>query len=133
MAHKHNRRRIRHRTRRNRYESNLPTLHESSYDSLSSICDEPSFDLEREPLPPMISISHGFFDGITLQKSWLNTFALDRSCGCSAPPLLYPYTVSKEEVRAIRTFGGEPGEGPDEVGLCGKMQEMFDSMEWMDT
>lgn len=80
----------------------------------------------------MISISHGL-DGITLQNPWLNTFALDRICGREVSSLSYPYTVSKEEVRAIRTFGGEPGEGPDEVGLCGKMQEMFDSMEWMDT
>lgn len=33
-----------------------------------------------------------------------------------------------KETHAMRTFGGEPGE--DDV-LIGKMQEMFDSMDWV--
>lgn len=81
----------------------------------------------------MFSLSHGFSDGTILQTMWLDTVASDPTYGRNPSPTLYPYTVSKEEVRNMRTFGGELGEGPDEVGLCGKMQEMFDSMEWVNT
>lgn len=43
------------------------------------------------------------------------------------------YNTSKhqhctDEARALRTFGGEPGE---DCTLIGKMQEMFDSMDWV--
>lgn len=81
----------------------------------------------------MLSLMQGFSNATILQRTWPDTFALDRTYGRDKSPVVYPYGISKEEVRNIRTFGGELGEGPDEVGLCGKMQEMFDSMEWVNT
>lgn len=81
----------------------------------------------------MISLSHAFSDAAVLQRRWPDTSAPNHTYNRSDRLVTHSYIVTKEEVRNMRTFGGELGEGPDEVGLCGKMQEMFDSMEWMNT
>lgn len=127
MAHKHNRRRVRHRTRRNRYEQNLPTLYESSsYDSLSSF-SEPRVAVDTRVLSRPSSTSWNLSDASIL-RDWLDMSKSNWSRGPSTSSL--PLQVYNEEVKAMRTFGGELG---DDIGLCGKMQEMFDSMEWMHT
>lgn len=38
-----------------------------------------------------------------------------------------PYNVEAER---IKMFGGEPG---DDIGLCYKMMELFEGMNWIDT
>jgi len=54
---------------------------------------------------------------VTYQKPWI-----DSSAFCDS------YSSTLERL-AIRKFGGEPGE--NEFGLIDKMQEMFDSMNWV--
>lgn len=119
MAHKHNRRRIRHRSRRNHFDSNLPTVYETSaYGSMSSLSESDQAFGVTMSQPLMIS------DGAIL-RTWL------------AQQQAYPYRpqyhtgksqLCTEEARALHTFGGEPGE---DCTLIGKMQEMFDSMDWV--
>lgn len=36
------------------------------------------------------------------------------------------------EADKIKLFGGEPGEG-DDAGLCYKMMEVFEGMEWIES
>lgn len=38
--------------------------------------------------------------------------------------------VVRTEAERIKLFGGEPG---DDVGLCYKMMEVFEGMDWIDT
>lgn len=39
--------------------------------------------------------------------------------------------AAKIEEEQIKIFGGEPGEA-DDAGLCGKMMQVFEGMEWID-
>lgn len=119
MAHKHNRRRIRHRSRRNHFDGNLPTVYETdAYGSMSSLSEsEQAFGVTISQ-PPIIS-------GTAILRTWL----AQQYTSCYQPQ--YGASSSKlhtEEAQAMRTFGGEPGE---DGTLIGKMQEMFDSMDWV--
>ncbi len=38
----------------------------------------------------------------------------------------------KIEAEQLKVFGGEPGES-DDAGLCYKMMEVFEGMEWIDS
>lgn len=118
MAHKHNRRRVRHRARRSQYEQSLPTVYEAvAYHSLSSLaepqilddCDQSSRSSTASP-PTREHV-------VKYQKPWIDPVAI-----CDS------YSSALERL-AIRKFGGEPGE--NEFGLIDKMQEMFDSMNWV--
>lgn len=114
MAHKHNRRRIRHRNRKY-YDNNLPTVYEMGvYGSVSSLSEShlaSGITMSQPTLAP---------DGVRLQ-SWLVQ-------QCASPYNDRSAQSDMQERYAMRTFGGEPGE--DDV-LIGKMQEMFDSMGWV--
>jgi len=70
----------------------------------------------------------GFSDATILQH-WLNN-ATSANYSPSSTPKSHLYPVATGERRTVQIFGGEPG---DDTGLCGKMQEMFDSMDWVDT
>lgn len=63
-------------------------------------------------------------DGVIL-RTWLAQQQVDyyRPASYTGPSQL-----QKDELQAMRTFGGEPGE---DCTLIGKMQEMFDSMDWV--
>lgn len=130
MAHKHNRRRIRHRSRRNKHEQSLPTLYETCYDSLYDSppsLSEPRIGWEARCQSRRTSGSSDFSDASVL-RHWLDTSVVVVGGGQSSSPISRPYGISYAEAQALQTFGGEPG---DDFGLCGKMQEMFDSMDWM--
>lgn len=128
MAHKHNRRRVRHRTRRNKYDQSLPTVYEtSSYDSLCAF-SEPHLLCEVNGLSRQSTPSLDYSDNATLQN-WTDARTSDYQNSSSDEHL---YRVNTQEARALRTFGGEPGEDYD---LVENMQKMFDStyMEWTNT
>ena len=126
MAHKHNRRRVRHRSRRNRYEQNLPTLYESNgYESLSSLSDSdlsiPATPFESLPaLSPKLDL-----DGAILRRWLMQNSGEDRSSSHNKHSRTY-----LSETHMLETFGGEPGE---DLSLVPQMQDMFDSMDWVNT
>lgn len=119
MAHKHNRRRIRHRSRRNHFDGNLPTVYETgAYGSMSSLSEsEQAFGVTMSQ-PLIVS------DTAILQ-TWL---ARQYAYSCRPQYCTSSSKVHTDEAHAMRKFGGEPGE---DGALIGKMQEMFDSMDWV--
>lgn len=123
MAHKHNRRRVRPRNR--------------NQHSLTSTFDIPD-DLSCSE-PPLISASS------TSSNSWqpsLPATLRNPNASIASRHWHNRYTAwqnrdkaqRKEavniEAEQIKLFGGEPG---DDIGLCYKMMEVFEGMEWIDT
>lgn len=128
MAHKHNRRRVRHRSRRDRYDHTLPTVHEvSSCDSLSS---SPVQHLSFETTEPFgRSNASLHYSNTAILRNCLDLQVADGS----RPHINNRFCrVGVQEARALQRFGGEPGEDYD---LVENMQKMFDStyMEWVNT
>lgn len=121
MAHKHNRRRIRHRSRRHKYEHTLPTVHETpSYDSLSSLSSpQLSYCSTAHSPSPRLSYS----DSATIFR-WHNPqLAYNRGPGRD----IETTRCTIQEARFLQYFGGEPGEDYD-YSMVDNMQKMFDSI-----
>lgn len=122
MAHKHNRRRIRHRSRRNQYEHDLPTVWEiDGYHNISSLSEACL----------SVGSSHSSRESTASPEPLSQDYSLlaTRPGNLATRPTISTHSISTLEARAMQTFGGEPGE---DYSLVGKMQDMFDSMEWVD-
>lgn len=124
MAHKHNRRRVRPRVRQNRQSYHINNM---SYDTLSlqpQFTSSPSCYDHSSGMGPNNSI-RGHICGIT------NQYPLPRvsSPGNIVPS---PKTAIKVQSERIKMFGGEPGDSEmDHIGLCFKMAEVFEGMDWI--
>lgn len=124
MAHKHNRRRIRPRNR----GTELHLTFDSSNNIMSSTIPSLPFpstarrdSQDRIPLPPTLRNP-----GASLaSRHWHNRFVVWQN-----RDVAQKREAVKIEAEQIKLFGGEPG---DDVGLCYKMLEVFEGMNWIDT
>lgn len=121
MAHKHNRRRTRPRSRHNKpiigfdslsstgsypfESSSLPSIHASRPDSLK---------------PPQASLTNGIN-----ARHWHNRYIAWQNRESAQRR-----EASHIEAEQLKIFGGEPG---DDTGLCSKMMEAFEGMDWVDS
>lgn len=122
MAHKHNRRRIRHRPRCCQYEQSLPTVYEvDNYHNLAS-WSEPELlpDFGRTSRASDASLDSHVV-GAAHPQPWRNKFTICHERETSRGTNLL-------ESKIIKEFGGEPGEG---FALIDKMRQVFDSMDWV--
>ncbi|OAP64292.1 hypothetical protein AYL99_00264 [Fonsecaea erecta] len=124
MAHKHNRRRVRP---RNRNHTSLNPIFEMP-DELSVRSDSsalfppsPSTDLEQSPLPGILRVANPTVASRHLYNRYVAGQNRDKAQRREA---------AKIEAERIKLFGGYPG---DDVGLCYKMMEVFEGMNWIDT
>jgi len=117
MAHKHNRRRVRPRSRHHPSLSlsNLATSPSGPFDLSSSISPTPSGSLPQSLLSSQSSIS---------ARHWQNRYTAWQN-----REVAQKREAIKIEAEQLKLFGGEPG---DDVGLCYKMLEVFEGMEWID-
>jgi hypothetical protein len=60
-------------------------------------------------------------------RSWQNRYAAWQN-----RELAQQREAAKIEAEQIKLFGGEPGED-DDAGLIGKMMEVFEGMDWIQT
>ncbi|KIV82302.1 hypothetical protein PV11_04423 [Exophiala sideris] len=125
MAHKHNRRRVRPRSR------GSDTLH-LTFNSSNNIISSswPSLPLSsttrengQKSIPLPASLRN---PGASLSsRHWHNRYVAWQN-----RDMAQKGEAVKLEAERIKLFGGEPG---DDVGLCYKMLEVFGSMNWIDT
>jgi hypothetical protein len=127
MAHKHNRRRIRPRSRNHNTFVNKPRLDQSLF-------SEPG--IASIAKPPNISAS-GIYSSIADCRSGnLNQTAKATTCSHSLYNAWPNRTQQQVEEAAnrereqIKLFGGVPG---DDVGLCFRMLEYFGGLDFIDT
>ncbi|KIX07806.1 uncharacterized protein Z518_02460 [Rhinocladiella mackenziei CBS 650.93] len=125
MAHKHNRRRVRPRGRNRNALSlnfdisdNLMTSFDSSTPFPSSTSE---ISRKQTPGPP---IPHSLNNGLA-SRHWHNRYIAWHN-----REMAQKREAVKIEAEQIKLFGGEPG---DDVGLCYKMMEVFEGMNWIDT
>jgi len=126
MAHKHNRRRVRPRTRgsdtlhftfdaatNNIISSTMPSL---PFPSTTQGLSQKSPSLPTSLRTPGASLA---------SRHWHN-----RYIAWQTRDVAQKREAVKLEDEQIKLFGGEPG---DDVGLCYKMLEVFERMNWIDT
>lgn len=119
MAHKHNRRRIRPRLRQHReLHPDLSNL--DSELSLSSTSDDSDALLKISIARHLTSIKNP-----TTARHWQNRYTAWQNR--QVAQRREAVDIQRQQ---LRIYGGEPG---DDVGLCLKMDEMFDGMEWVDS
>lgn len=125
MAHKHNRRRVRPRSRNNNILN-------------------PSFDISDDfsisgPSSNFLSASSSSVSSrhLALPATLLKTNTsvasrhwYNRYFAWQNRDKAQKVEASKIEAEQIKLFGGEPG---DDIGLCYKMMEVFEGMDWVDT
>ena len=127
MAHKHNRRRIRPRSRNHKTLVN-PSLYDQS------LLSKPGIASDAEP--PNISTS-GIYS-TTTDNRFVNPGQMVKATNRSQNLHTYwqPQTIrqleeaAKLECERIKLFGGVPG---DDVGLCYRMLEYFGGLDFIDT
>ena len=124
MAHKHNRRRVRPRSRNHstlnltfNISDNLPTSFDSATPFPSST---PETGLKQTPLPSILRNPNGS----ATSRHWYNRYT-----AWQKRDIAQKREAVKIEAEQIKLFGGEPG---DDVGLCYKMMEVFEGMDWID-
>jgi hypothetical protein len=121
MAHKHNRRRSRPRSRHGKAAIGFDSLaltdcHSFNSSSPLSPASIPYSRTIKPPQPPLSnSISARHWQN--RYTAWQNREAAQRR------------EESRIEAEQLKIFGGEPG---DDTGLCFKMMEAFEGMEWVD-
>lgn len=126
MAHKHNRRRVRPRARRNKPPHELDPFSTCDFSTSSTDLSFASFDRQ----PHTASQSSTLFSGATslvAARHWQNRYTAWQN-----RELAQRREAARIEADQIKLFGGEPGE-EDDAGLCGKMMEVFEGMEWIET
>lgn len=126
MAHKHNRRRVRPRGRNYNYLNStvdiLDNVSASSFNSCTPFPSSPTDIRQKQtPLPPGLRNPSA---GIASWQ-WYNRYATWQNRESSQKREAFQI-----EAEQIKLFGGEPG---DDVGLCYKMMEVFEGMNWIDT
>ena len=119
MAHKHNRRRTRPRSRKNAlgYES-LTTNASSLFDSPTALSTYIPAPNSIRPPQPSLSNSINARHWHNRYIAWQNRESAQRR------------EASRIEAEQVKIFGGEPG---DDTGLCYKMMEAFEGMDWVDS
>ena len=118
MAHKHNRRRVRPRS--HNHKSLIPTFRILENPSIPS--DSPTF----LPIGSLTAGSNQPLQRVTLRSSGASVASRYWYNRCVA---WQNREAAKLEAEQIKLFGGEPG---DDVGLCYKMMETFEGMDWID-
>ncbi|KIW53915.1 hypothetical protein PV05_06323 [Exophiala xenobiotica] len=125
MAHKHNRRRVRTRSRNNNFLKFTYDLSDNTITSLKPSAPYPASIPETSPkqpsLPPMLRNP----STTVTAKHWQNRYVAWQN-----RDMAQIREAVKLEAEQIKLFGGEPG---DDVGLCYKMMELFERMNWIDT
>ena len=128
MAHKHNRRRVRPRSRQHK---------KNDIDAISS----PYYDLDSASLIGYSSDYSSTSSSTSSTKS-VTKHLLSSNASISAHHWQNRYTAwqnreaaqrreaLKIEEHQLKVYGGEPG---DDVGLCFKMEEAFEGMDWVDS
>ena len=125
MAHKHNRRRVRPRSRN--HNTLIPTFRILDNPSIPSDSPTsfPSWSLSASSNPPaQLATLRNSGASVTSRHlynryvAWQNR---DKAQNREAAML---------EAEQIKLFGGEVG---DDVGLCHKMMEVFEGMDWIDS
>lgn len=115
MAHKHNRRRHRARPRQTRTDD---------FDALSDFpfSSTPSEGSSQRSLkPPNQTIVSSSINA----KHWHN-----RYLAWQKREIAQRQEAAQIEAEQLKLFGGEPG---DDTGLCHRMLEAFEGMEWVNT
>jgi len=125
MAHKHNRRRIRPRSR----DYISPTLTSNITDDISTSSNSPTHLLSGYPTTGVKQLRQprpvNFHRTTTASSTWTN-----RHVPCEDRDRTHNPEGAKKEAEQIKIFGGEPG---DDIGLCYKMLEVFEGMGWVDS
>ncbi|KIV96048.1 hypothetical protein PV10_03630 [Exophiala mesophila] len=119
--HRHNRRRVRPRNRNvtMNYQTFTALQPPSPHSHTSSTSSISVASWQTTPLHmTMTSLPSGSISYNPQPPTYLS-----RSPG----PAGRPYNIEAER---IKMFGGEPG---DDIGLCYKMMELFEGMNWIDT
>ena len=128
MAHKHNRRRVRPRSRRNKSQDLDPFANSDLAFSLATACPSglpsPSFPKQSKTFPQSILSSS---TNTIAARHWHNRYIAWQNRDNAQRR-----EATKIEAEQIKLFGGEPGEH-DEAGLCYKMMELFEGMEWIES
>jgi hypothetical protein len=119
MAHKHNRRRIRPRSRKNAVGFDSLTSPASSlFDSSAALSAYSAASASISP--PYLSQSNSIN-----ARHWHNRYIVWQNRESAQRR-----EASRIEAEQLKIFGGEPG---DDTGLCYKMLEAFEGMEWVDS
>jgi hypothetical protein len=127
MAHKHNRRRVRPRSRNHNTLVNKPPFDRSLF-------SEPGITSIAEP--PNISASGIYSSPADYRSGNLNQTAKATTCSHNLYNAWQNRTQQQVEEAAsrereqIKLFGGVPG---DDVGLCFRMLEYFGGLDFIDT
>lgn len=120
MAHKHNRRRNRPRSRPNKTLVDFDSLSTSSSDSVGSSGLATNYRLPtRPPQPRLDSINN------ISARHWQNRYTAWQNRETAQRR-----EAAQIEKEQLKMFGGEPG---DDAGLCYKMIEAFEGMEWVNS
>ena len=127
MAHKHNRRRVRPRSRNHNTLVNQPLVDRSLFSErgITSIAE-----------PPNISASGIYSRTADYRAGSLNQTAKATTCSHNLYNAWQNRTQGQVEEAAnrereqIKLFGGVPG---DDVGLCFRMLEYFGGLDFIDT
>ena len=128
MAHKHNRRRVRPRSRQHKKseidEPNLPWFDLESSTSLNGYSsDSSSSSGSSKSIATHLSLSSN--TNSVSARHWQNRYVAWRNRDEAQRR-----EAAKIEEQQLKLFGGEPG---DDIDLCFKMMEVFEGMEWVDS
>lgn len=125
MAHKHNRRRVRPRGRRSHTVSMSFDMFDNFTSSFGSTIPISSSISEISRNPPPTPSYFRITNASVASKHWQNRYMAWQN-----RDLVPKIETVKMEAEQIKLFGGEPG---DDVGLCYKMLEVFQGMNWIDS
>lgn len=118
MAHKHNRRRNRPRSRHNKaFIENFDSLSTSLHSMASS-------GLASESILPRYPQQVFNLNGIAT-RHWQNRYTAWQN-----REVAQQREAARLEGEQLKMFGGEPGDDPT---LCYKMIEVFEGMDWIDS
>ncbi|KAJ9497787.1 hypothetical protein H2202_006820 [Exophiala xenobiotica] len=128
MAHKHNRRRVRTRSRNSnflKFNHDIWEANDNTTFSLEPSTPYPASIPETSPKQPSLAPMLRTPSTSVIAKHWQN-----RYLAWQKRDMAQIREAIKLEGEQIKLFGGEPG---DDVGLCYKMMELFERMNWIDT
>ncbi|ETN42827.1 uncharacterized protein HMPREF1541_01985 [Cyphellophora europaea CBS 101466] len=122
MAHKHNRRRTRPRSRQTKLAPDFDSLTTPNPYSLDTSSGLSAIYIPRPRTikPPKADLSNS-----VNARHWHNRYIAWQNRESAQRR-----DAARIEAEQLKLFGGEPG---DDTGLCYKMMEAFEGMDWVDS